>query len=344
MTGKTSRRHYLEILGGTVAGLAVGGAAGYLLSPSPTPTELKKVIFRLDWILMGKHAMHYVPLDKGWYEDAGLDVTVARGSGSIATIGTVDKGMDTFGHADTSNVMIARSKGAKVKEIAMFHSKTPFSFISLKETGIEEPKDLEGKKLAMSPGGSSLPLIPYVCELMGIDFDKIEFVWMDPAAALPALLAHTVDFTASYYISQDPPVLEAEGIPYNVMKWYDYGFDVYSNGLITRDELIENDPDLVRKFVQVSMRGCEWASEHPDEAAEILCKYEAGLDLEAMKIGSRYGVDALWGKEQEEHCLGWMDHERMVRTRDVVCERVLEIPKEDVVVEECYTNEFLECY
>src|SRR5436189_1052655 len=110
------------------------------------------VTFRLNWYMGGLHVPFYYGKEKGYYTAEGIDLTINEGRGSANTVQVVAAGSDTFGLADSSSVISTAAKGADVKSVMSLLNSTGFAVVSLAETGIRTPKDLEGKKLAVSAG------------------------------------------------------------------------------------------------------------------------------------------------------------------------------------------------
>jgi NitT/TauT family transport system substrate-binding protein len=99
----------------------------------------------------GLHVPFYYGKDKGYYAAEGIDLTINEGRGSANTVQVVAAGSDTFGLADSSSVILTAAKGADVKSVMSLLNTTGFSVVSLAEAGIKTPKDLEGKKVAVTP-------------------------------------------------------------------------------------------------------------------------------------------------------------------------------------------------
>src|SRR4026209_716136 len=104
------------------------------------------VTFRLNWYMGGLHVPFYYGKEKGFYKEEGIDLTINEGRGSANTVQVVAAGSDTFGLADSSSVVATAAKGAEIKSVMSLLNSTGFSVVSLAETGIKTPKDLEGKK------------------------------------------------------------------------------------------------------------------------------------------------------------------------------------------------------
>jgi NitT/TauT family transport system substrate-binding protein len=309
-----------------------------LLAGAAAAGEMRKVTFRLDTSYLPKHGIFFVALDKGYYKEAGLDVSIVPGSGSMVAVQTVAAGRDTFGFADAGTMILGRSQGAMVKDIGMVHAKSPFAVITLKKYNIKTPKDWEGKSIASEPGGASYIMLPIFFKLAGIDASKVQVVPTDPTSKVPGLLAGRFHGVGSYLVS-DPPVIAANGGEPVVFAYTDYGFKMYSNGLIASDKTIQEDPDLVRRFVQATFKGIKYANDNPDEAAKILVKHVPEINVNAAKMGIELASQILWTDEAKANGIGYMTKEMWEQTQKNMVEFMN--LKKSFPVEELFTNQFL---
>src|ERR1044072_3158991 len=140
------------------------------------------VSLRLNWYFGGLHVPFYYGKEKGFYKDEGIDLTINEGRGSANTVQVVAAGSDTFGLADSSSVILTASKGADIKSVMSLLNTTGFSVVSLAEANIRTPKDLEGKKVAVTPGDPLGQLLQAVCKANNVDCSKIGLIQVDPAA------------------------------------------------------------------------------------------------------------------------------------------------------------------
>src|ERR1700683_1662570 len=110
----------------------------------------EKVSVRLKWIPQAQFAGFYVAKAKGFYSDAGLDMTINPGGPNINVETLVASGADTFGLASgTEGSLYAREKGLPLVTIAMSQQMTPFAFVTYDDSGIKSVKDFKGKKVAV---------------------------------------------------------------------------------------------------------------------------------------------------------------------------------------------------
>ncbi|MBI2370771.1 MAG: ABC transporter substrate-binding protein [Deltaproteobacteria bacterium] len=300
-----------------------------------------RISFALDWIAYGKHAMFYVPVERGLYSEQGLQVTVLRGYGSGDTVKRVAAGTELFGFADTGALVVARSRGVKVKTLAMIHDKGMHSLITLKGSGITKPKDLEGRALGGSVGGAIETIFPAFAALNGVDASKVKWIWMDAAAIIPSLMAGRID--AGVGFATEHPTARAAaakaGKEISAVFYGDWGLDIYSNGIVAQDRTVQERPDLVRRFVQATMRGVAWTVEHPDEATDIFVKHHPAVSRDLARAHLGIAIDHLLTPVALSQGIGFMTREKMDKTVEIIA-RYMKLPSRPPT-EELYSNEFL---
>src|SRR5690606_30749424 len=128
--------------------------------------------FILDFLPNGEYGPFFVALEKGWYAEAGLDVTILRGTGSADTLRRVPAGQGDAGIGDFSAVVAARSNdNVAVKAIMVYFRRPPHSIFVLGASGIENAADLAGKTLATTAGNSHQILFPLLARTAGFDHE-----------------------------------------------------------------------------------------------------------------------------------------------------------------------------
>ena len=151
-------------------GMAALGAASIVALTMFPVVAAESVSFALDWVVNGTHAGYFVAKEKGYYSDAGLDVTLARGFGSGDTVKRVASGTATFGLADTGAIIAARAnEDVPVRIVAMIYDRASLGLIYLAESGIKKPKDLEGRAIGRSASGASVNMFPGFLKANNID-------------------------------------------------------------------------------------------------------------------------------------------------------------------------------
>ncbi len=239
-----------------------------------------KVSFRLNWYLGGLHVPFYYGKERGFYAAEGIDLTINEGRGSANTVQVVAAGSDTFGLADSSSVVLTASKGADVKSVMSLLNSTPFAVVSLASSGIRTPKDLEGKRLAVSPGDPLGQLFQALAAVNKLDTSKITLVQVDPAAKVVSVLEKRADALLGGADDQFF-LIKQRGIEPAAMRFGDYGANIVGMTIVTRGELIKSKPDLVRRFVHATARSWEEAKKNPGAAVDAGIKAKPDLNRQS---------------------------------------------------------------
>lgn len=282
-----------------------------LLSALPAMAQ-DKVRFQTDWIPSGEHAMYYGAWSKGIYAKHGIDITITRGYGSGDTVTKVASGAADFGVADIAAVMTARARtNVPVKTIAVLYNESPHSLFVLKSSGITNFKGLEGKKIGITPGNSHRFYFPEVAKKAGTDPNKLIWTNMDGAAMAAQLIAKNIDAAPFYsihyyYINKAAVKAGQEILP---LPFVEVGFKIYAASLITTDKMIQDKPDLVKRFLAATKEAFEWAAANPEEACKLHVARFPEVELDdcmgsvkaVMKfVFNDHSKEFGWGKESPE--------------------------------------------
>src|SRR6185437_6355434 len=147
------------------------------------------VSFATNWLISGKNAGYFTAIEKGFYAEQGLHVTISRGNGSGDTIKRIAAGESDFGLSDTASLISSQTNdGVPVKMVGLMFGKSSVAILYVEEAGIRTPKDLIGKKLGRSAAGASVIMFPGFLKANGIDRSKIEEVVVNASSFLPLLL------------------------------------------------------------------------------------------------------------------------------------------------------------
>ena len=269
-----------------------------------------------DFGFNGRHAYFFVAIDKGYYKDAGLDVKIIGGKGSVDAIRQVGADNATFGFADAGSLVLSRANDKiPVKLLAIVYARPPQGIFCSEESGIKTPKDLEGKSIANPAGGSIPDMFPAFAKAAGIDAGKVNWV-VAASSALPGLLASgQVPCVGQFTVGE--PLLRTQAAPKKLVRfaYSDPGLSYYGNGLIATEATIKSNPDLVRRFVAATIKGMQATFANPAEAGAIMHKYHPEVDVEIAK-GETEAVAELATIKGKP--LGEIDRSRIQATLDVV--------------------------
>lgn len=331
--GPKSRRSLLR--GAAGAGFAF--AAG--VRPRPARAAAEQITFQLDWIPFGRHTPYYAALENGFYAEKGLDVTILQGRSTIQGIRTLVAGQSQFIFQDLAVMLSVRAtEGAKIKALACMYQKTPHTLFYIKNTGITKPKDIEGRKIAFTPGDSPRRMFPAFAKASGIDESKVSWLSVDPNSKNAVLLNHQAEGMVTYIFTL--PVLQKaaqNGDQVGAFIYGDFGADFYSNGIGAMEDYIKAKPDVTRNFVQSTMQGLRFTLDHPKEAVEMLKKHQPQLDTDV----ALQEVEILRNisNAQNLKVLGSMTKEKMSETQDLMV-KYMDL-KDPVNIDDAFTNEYL---
>lgn len=262
------------------------------------------VSFRLNWYMGGAHAPFFLGKERGYYHDAGIDLTINEGRGSANTAQVVAAGTDTFGLADSSSVMRLVSKDAPIRTVMSLLNTSAFGVISLAETGIKTPKDLEGKKLAITAGDALTQLFPAFAGYNKLDTSKITLVQIDPAGKIVALLDKRVDAILGG-LDEQYFIVKQKGFEPAGMSFAKNGANTVGLTILTQDATIKSKPDLVRRFIAATQKSWQAAKDDPDAAINALLKAKPTLDFQSQKNQLVTDLPNIWSPATQGKPIGW---------------------------------------
>ena len=314
-------------------------AATSLLVGSGAAQPAEKFNFALNWFAVGDHAAYWVALDKGYFAQRGLDVTLENSKGSGDSIAKVDTGRADGGLADTAVVIAALARTAKIKIVGMVFDKTPLNVFSGKDKPILSPKDLEGKSIAAPPGDSQRQIWPAFVKANQIDDSKVTWVNVEPAAKFAALAEKRVDAVADY----------TTGLPYyekpmgagNVvmMPWANFGLDMYSMSIMASEKTMTEKPKALRAFLEAAYLGWRDVMADPKEAMAIFKKRVPEIDVAIIEANMKLGLDLMKTPRYAAHGIGWIEQQKMCASVDLV-NTYMGLPRK-VDCSAVFTNDFL---
>lgn len=259
--------------------------------------KLKSVTMLLGFLPSAAAAHYYVAKGLGFYADEGLDVTIIPGRGGTFAANNIEIKQVTFSETPPINIYQANAKGAKIRMVLQIYYVDPGGIATWKDKNVKTPKDLEGLKFASAAGSSIVPVLKAVMPLHGASFDKVVFLPVEITAQRPLFLRGEADFIPSFWHT-DKPVLEKEvaKLGREVVHYLmaDWGYKVYSTGVIAHLDTIKEDRDVVERFVRATVKGLQATKENPERAADLILKFEPGLDRETLLLGIQFGWQKLF--------------------------------------------------
>lgn len=295
-----------------------------------------KVTVALDWYPNSNHAGLYLAQERGYFKDEELEVQAYTPANPEDVLKLVGTGKDTFGISYQTDVLLARAQGIPVRSVAALVQHPLNSVMTLEESGIERPKQLEGKKIGYPGIPSDEALLATMLEADGSSLDKVELVNVG-FDLVPALIGKQVDAIIGGYWTHESILAEQQGHPVNVMRVEDWGVpDFYELVLVASEDTVENRPELVQRFIDALTRGYEAAIAEPDAALDALVKAYPEVDRPMEEIGIQR-LAPVW--TEDAPVFGWQADERWAAYAGWMKERGL--LDQAVDASTAFTNEFV---
>ena len=300
--------------------------------------DLEKVTLMLNWTPNTHHNGIYVAQQEGWYRDAGLDVTIIE-PGQNVVEQAVASGNADIGISIQEAVIPARAEGIPVVSIGTIIQHNDSSLMSLTKDNIKRPKDLEGKKFGGFGGALEEPLIKQLVACDGGDPSKVEFVQVGNVDYVVGMEQDRFDVSWVFESWDVIRAREIEGAEVNSLKFIDYLKcipDWYTPLFIATEETTKTRPEMLRKFMDATAKGYDYARTHPKDAGDALLAATKELDRPLVEKSSEYMatrfVDAgrPWGLQDEAI---WVAFEKHLRDSGLTTKQV--------DVKGAYSNEFL---
>ena len=230
----------------------------------PASAALDKVVLQLPWHYQFQFAGYIMALEQGFYAAEGLDVEIHDIDQGGDPVSEVVSGRAQFGIAG-SGLLIEKSHGQPVVAVAAILQDAPTIFLTLAESGISKPEDFIGRRVMLSPGFISAPLLALL-EQEGV-IGKIKRI---PTSFDPSALANHETDVFNAYLSNEPFWLESQGRQVNIINPQDYGIHFYSDVLFSSAAFQRKQAPLIEKFRQATIKGWHYALDHIDETIDLL--------------------------------------------------------------------------
>ncbi len=299
--------------------LLVVALVALVASPTFAQKPLKKIDFLTNYVFLGRHAPFFVGLEKGYYREAGFDITILPSSGSGFVIAALEGGQADYGLAEAAPVVQAIAKGAKVKAFGVFMDHSTSGLVSL--TPYPTPWSIIGKPIAASLTDSARIILPIIFNLEGLDPTTLNWQAADPSIYFPLLLQGRAELvTAS--IDSDVPTLRhrVPDKPVHFASFAEWGYDVFGYFLVARSDHISSSPNEVRAFATATTKAVHYAIDHPEEAAQIIVKHNPTLDQTLMLAQWKQSITAINTPFVLQNGYGHATPERLQRTINLVKE------------------------
>jgi NitT/TauT family transport system substrate-binding protein len=297
---------------------ALALVATILMPASPAAGQAPKVTatLRLDWVPGSHHVGPVLAVQRGYYAQEGIDLTVQPGKGSNSTVQVVAAGRDLFGFADAGTMAIAASKGAPVIMVANTTARGPVGIITIGKQ-IASPKELEGKTIGLVPGAADHVALLAVFKKFGIPESAYRIIAIEAAAKVPALLSRKVDAIPGFRFG-DHLRSYVQNKDAKIALFSDWGVNLLGNGYLVATSTLEQKPAVVRGFLRATLHG--WKDAIADPAAGVTALLAAFPDTnrQFVELGIPLVIEHMQSEATKGKPLGWMAEEDWRMTLEVM--------------------------
>lgn len=304
--------------------------------------ELTPVNVQLKWLHQAQFAGNYVAHEKGFYAKNGIKIEkfIPFDFTNLPIEAVQNKEVE-FGITGGDELIQARAKGKAqdVKAVAVIYKINPVCLYSLKESGITKPEDLIGKTVGIERAADGTEInigILYQAMLgkLGINKSQINDITIGYDAT--ELLAGETDVSTGYVINEPHQAIEA-GHEVNIILPAEYGVNMYADVIIVHEDIIVNNPELVRSFVKSTLDGWQFAIENEAETVDIVLKYTTDRTKSHETYMLQQSIPLIHTGDSK---IGLMNTEMWNKMVDILIDN--EVISSRVDVNSIFTNEFIE--
>ncbi len=267
-----------------IAVVVIGAIWVYNRGKDETPeTENDKVVLQLKWVRQAQFMGYLVAEAKGYYEEEGIDIEIQPGGVGINPVDVLVAGDADIAVAWTGNVLPAISKGEDLVNIGQGLQRTGLRLMAKKTSGIAEPADIAGKRIGTWPGGNELEPYAFI-EKQGLDKDR-DVTLVSQGFDMNQLLNDEIDLaSAMIYNEYWLPIETGEYTEddFTVFDLEDEGVGMLQDALFVKRDYLENNKDLLVRFMRASMKGWDYAITHQEEAVDLM-----GIDFAENEVTAR---------------------------------------------------------
>ena len=278
--------------------LIAGAATIALVGVSSVASAADDVRLRLNWMYYGSHAGFALGKDKGYYKDAGINLDIRSGNGSSSAHRLVANGDSDFAYGSCGALVSLASQGAPLVSVAVIDAMGAEAVIVRPDAGVKSIKDLKGKKLLTTANAGVNTFFPIVLKNAGLTEADINITNVPDGALVSSYLQGAGDAVGILGgLDDKPSEIKANGGDAPVLFPYsDYGVDQVGYCITVHNDTIKNKPDLVKRFVQATVKAYAEAEKNPDAAINSMADIVGGTMAEDQgKAQARAVLDVTIG-------------------------------------------------
>ncbi|MBM7566026.1 ABC transporter substrate-binding protein [Paenibacillus sacheonensis] len=299
-----------------------------------TDTAVKdpvKATLILNWFAEPEHGGNFAALAKGFYKDAGFDMTLMPGGPSVSATQLVASGKAEFGMANGDDILVARQEGIPVVAIATAFQKSPQALFYHKDSGISDFGDLNDHKVYVAATAN-------FWQYMKKKFSLDKAQEMKYTGQLVNFINDKNAVTQGY-VTSETYTLQQEGIDFDVLLNADSGYNIYAGVYFTTEKMIKEHPDQVKAFVEATVKGWDYYKTNSDEINPAIQEKNPEMTLDMMKFSAEKEMDFAFGGDAATMGTGVMTTERWTEVQQQL--KDVGVLTKDEDIGKAFTTEFL---
>ncbi len=267
MVMRSTTRWAASFIALTIGFGAIGGAAA-----------ADKVRLRLNWMYYGSHAGFALGKDKGYYADAGIDLDIRSGNGSGSAHRLVANGDSTFSYGSCASMINLVAQGADLVSVAVIDAMGTEAILVKPDAGVKTIADLKGKSLLTTANAGVNVFFPLVLKTAGLAQADVKLINVPESAVVSGFIQGAGGAVGILGGLDDKPAeIKAAGGPLPLAFPYsDFGVNQVGYCIVTARKTLESNPDLVKRFVQATVKSYKEAEANPEAAVAAMADIVGG--------------------------------------------------------------------
>lgn len=293
--------------------------------------SLTKVSTVLNWFPQSEHGGLFAALEEGIYKEAGLDMTLTPGGPQVSATQIVASGKSEFGMGQADEILLARQNGIPVVALFAIFQTSPQGLMVHSESNITSPEGLNGKNVYVS---SASTYWEYLMKAYKLDDVK----QMAYTGSLAPFLADP-NTAIQGYVTSEPFEMEQQQVDADFLLNADFGYNPYGNVLFTTEDYLKKHPDIVKAYVEATVKGFESFKDNYKEIVPKIHEVNPDMGEEKLMFAAETMIPLVYGGDAEANGVGYMSQERWEKLAKQLTD--IGILKEMPDVTEAFTNEYL---
>ncbi|MFB5677552.1 ABC transporter substrate-binding protein [Paenibacillus terreus] len=284
-----------------------------------------------NWFAQAEHGGLYAAKEQGYYEEAGLDMTIQPGGPQVSPTQIVASGKAQFGLTTADQLLVAREQGIPLVAIATIFQKSPQGLMVHADQHISSFADLNNRTVYVGTGSV---FWDYVKKKYNLD-------QVQDMAYTGSLAPFVADEKAAIqgYVTSEPYEMKQQNVDVNFLLLEDAGYNPYSNVLFTTEQYIQDHPDIVRAYVEASMKGWDYYKTNYDTVNDVILQENPDFTKDKLNYAAETLIPFVYEGDAAEHGLGYMTEERWAELGQQLVE--IGALKSEPDVSKVFTDEFL---